>query len=442
MGTLAEQIAETLGSREGALLRALTLGPTWETVLAVFPPTLFDGRPEPLAPAEWALGRARDLFVARSDLARASAFAEGAWIAASAREGAKGIAALSALASWGMLLDRRDEGEPAVAKLREAWEGLRFQLDAGDLRVGKAAAWYGAARAKRREWAEAERLLTQALTAHQRHGAAGAEVLAAQLGEVRVQLGQLEEAVPALREAWKLAAERHGPESPAALKRARPLGLLLHSLGWNAAAIPFLRDLHAGATTPSDQGAAAEDLASALVEDGQNPEEALRLAESSVRSARQLGEEARLPSRLTLLARMALARGHSTDAEGLHLEALEIETRLYGVTSAQVATRYSHLGHFYAGMGDLERAMGWMEAASSLLLSSENALEKRQNDASKLFAELLLKVSQVQRQRGDRRAAGLLLLRGMDFAIANLGAGHPLTSKLRTAKEDLDAGKR
>ncbi|MBN2801098.1 MAG: tetratricopeptide repeat protein [Deltaproteobacteria bacterium] len=443
MGTwrdAARALPDHFKDRGAATLRVLDLGPTWEVALGALPEALYTDAPPSLSDEEWYLSRIRDYLTAHGEHRRAAAVAEATHTLSVAAHGPQAPPTLLAEATLGMLLDRSGETELALPRLRAAWDGLRFQLDAADLRVGRVCAWYGAALVRGGDLEGAERALAQAHTIHQRSAPDKTEVIAAQLGEVRVRLGQLKEAVPVLREAWRAATERHGATSPQAIRRARPLGLVLHSLGWNAAAIPILREVYQVSSTsgaPRDWSAAAQILGAAVFEEGSNPEEALRLAETAVRLSRQHQQEQELPARLTLLARILLSRGHVTDAEGLQQEALELERRLYGDASLQVALRFGNLGHHYAGTGDLEQAMGWMEASASLLNSATVADPRMQQEATSLLIDLLLKVAGKSAAKGDRKQAITLLKRGMDMARPALGPGHPLVQQLLDARDAL-----
>lgn len=91
-------------------------------------------------------------------------------------------------------------------------------------------------------------------------------------------------------------------------------------------------------------------------------EEALRTLEDALRQARASGQGVS-SAWLTLAARAMSARGRGADAEGLLLEALEVDRRAHGAASLEVASRQAALGRFYLRHGRVDDALGFLEPA-------------------------------------------------------------------------------
>jgi tetratricopeptide (TPR) repeat protein len=283
---------------------------------------------------------------------------------------------LTEVAAFGALLDRANKLEEAGRFLERAYEGLSAIGGGRDPRLAVACQLFALHQLRRGQPIRAETLLEQALGILRESAPEQTGYVAAQLGELKVRRGVTEDALPFLWEAWERYRESYGTKDPRTVTRGRTIAVILGSLGRDAEAIPVLRGLYDAAVANNDaenRAAIGFQLGSALETTGRG-EEALRLVDESVRWTRTAGTEdephPELASRITAWSRMILRRGRPVEAEGLLLEALEIERWHHGEDSPEVALRYAQLGHLVAQTGRRDEALGWLEPAAKLLRSA------------------------------------------------------------------------
>ena len=134
---------------------------------------------------------------------------------------------------------------------------------------------------------------------------------------------------------------------------------------------------------------------------------------------------------MSLWADLALQRKRQTEAEGALLEALEVERRLYGEESHEVAIRTAAIGHLYAQQGRQQEAMGWLDPAVSLLRSTRGDKDPATRVAVGYLLDLLDKEMEQARQQRDRALERHLAEHALEMCSAVLGKGDVRTNRLR-----------
>jgi tetratricopeptide (TPR) repeat protein len=230
--------------------------------------------------------------------------------------------------------------------------------------------------------------------------------------------------------------KQEGATSPRACARGQLLGAVCNQLERYAQAVKVLRPVYDAlpAEDRERRAGVAFELGLALDRTGAR-EEGLRRIEEALRLTRQLSEGGRphpaLPNRLTMMAQVHLDRGRVEEAEGVLLEALEVEKRLQGEASPEVAARYAALGAFCVRHGREQEALGWADAAASLLRSTLGDEHPDTKAAVEQAAALLLREAEAALARRDRELAADLLKRGTEIAAPVLGFTHEKVRKIR-----------
>ncbi|MEQ1505283.1 MAG: tetratricopeptide repeat protein [Myxococcota bacterium] len=267
---------------------------------------------------------------------------------------------LGALGTW---LHRAGASAEGSAVLDRAWTAIRSVAGGRDLRVAVVAQNVAAARLRDGRLADAGHALDVAHRIRRELAPATTGLVAAQLGEVQLQLGRTAEAVPLLREAFDRTAASDGPRAPRTIARGQMLGTVLNQLERYAEAAKVLRSVVDGvdAADPDRRAAVAFELGLASYRSGAR-EEGIRRVEEAVRWTRAVGTVAgphpSLANRVTMLAQIHVERGRSEEAEGLLKEATEADRRTFGDASPEVAGRYAELGRMLARVGRADEALG------------------------------------------------------------------------------------
>ena len=141
-----------------------------------------------------------------------------------------------------------------------------------------------------------------------------------------------------------------------------------------------------------------------------------------------------LPDRLAEWAQIQVARRRADEAEGLLLEAADVERRLSGEGSLAVAVRYLELGRFMMRLGRMDEALGWVDPAASLHRTHLGDAHAATRAAVEVQLELL--VERAHRAGRDKELAKELLDAALSVAGPVLGYVHP---KVRAARDRRDA---
>lgn len=418
------------------LLREAGLEDSWEGLLARIPAKLLT----PGTPALVLLGRIRDQLSRAGEGRAAVAMAEARHRNLVEHQGPEHPDTLLELGALGALADRDRRDTEALKLLHEAWSKLS-RAEPDGLRLAVVAGSYGVFLHRVERLDEAERMLRQAWEIRREVAPDTTSLVAAQLGELRLRLGRAMDAVPPLRDAWQGHKKRLGPSHPRTLTRARTLVTALTRIRRLDQAVPVLRELLAQAEAAGDEDQRLEltyDLARALNSAGpRHREEAFRLATEVGRLTRARGDDPDSPAHLTFEAMLLRERGHLTEAEGLLRECLEMERRLYGDASVQVAIRYAMLGHHHAAAGRAQEALGYLDASASMLSTYKGTADSHTRTAAERLVNLLIEEAAKAAARADRKLSIALLRRAGDVARTTLGHGHSLTSEVRRAREAL-----
>ena len=341
------------------------------------------------------------------------------------------------IAALGALLQRSGQEVEGGRLLQAAWQSLRSVAGGRDLRVAIVAQNLAAWRVRQGDRDEATFALEIAYRIRQQVAPESNGLVAAQLAELKIASGKAADAVPLLVEALERTAQAEGTSSPRTLVRAQMLGTVLNQLGRHKEASlalkPVYGSLSAGAD-PERRAAVAFELGLALDRTGAK-EEGLRRVEESVRLTRTLPESPVLAIRLTLLARMQVERGRPEEAEGLLLECLEIERRTQGDRSAAVAERYASLGGFYMSLSRADEALGWLDAAASLLQTALGAEDPRTKAVAETQIKLLADQIEAAVGRRDRQLALALARRATELGAPVLGHGHQAMRRIRELRD-------
>ncbi len=429
-----------------AMLHEGGLGETWSDALAHVPAAVVDperaedGGTDPVGVR--ALVRLREFWSQQHDLqpALASTKALIRWYAVNrGPEHPDTVVELSTFGGLAMRAGRVVEGGQIVEK---AWKQLDGKLAENDLRLAIVAANAARQFVETGRLEESARALGLAHRIRTRQAPGSTGIVAAQLGEVLVMLGRVEQAAPLLVEAVQRYRAIYGSDHPSTIARIRQLAAAEQRRGRFAQAVPLWREAWAHlVASGDDEGRAAVgfELGVALEQVGQRAE-ALRMLEETVRLTREIGErtgeiDPELPTRLAAYANAEAARGGLGEAEGLLHEALEAERRISGSSSAEVAGRYAVLGAFVARTGRIDEAIGWLDTAASLLRSNLGDTHPRTHGTVETLVNLLMQRAALSLASRDREYAGVALARAMELAGPVLGHVHEKTRKVRDLRE-------
>jgi len=434
-------LAELFADGGEGFLREGGLGGTWEEALAHVPPGVLAVSPRGRGLAQ--LARLRDFWAAGDDLQPAIAASRALLRIRVDSVGRRHPDTYLELGALGALAMRAGKPEEGGVMLEEAWRGL-LATEARDMRLSVVSSNVAQHLLRAGRLDEAEQALNDAYTIRKVHAPKTAALAAAQLAEVKTRRGQLKLALTLHREAYDLTRDQLGPAHPRTLRRAEALGMAYARLGRFDQVVEALRPVYASLVSkPMDARGArvAFELGLALSRTGV-VEEGTRCVEASVRWTRaQQGEQGRphpdLPNRLTEWAHLQARRGRRDETEGLLLEALEAEQRLFGDDAIEVAQRYLELGHLCARQGRLDEALGWLSPAASLhrtLLGDDDPITRGAVQAQ--LDVLVVKATRVLDLR-DRALARELLTAGLEQAGPVLGFDHASVRKARKLLDPL-----
>jgi tetratricopeptide (TPR) repeat protein len=426
----SETIGALFGDGGASVLAAAQL-PSWEAALATLEDAALQVEDDgDRIAGERLLERLRDGYARRGGLRQAVSMTRGLLRSRVRRLGEAHPASLVELGALGALADRAGRGDEALEMLEKAFDGLRTT---GSMAVAVVAGNLGSARQRRGDIDGAGEAFALGYAVRKARAPETVALVASQLADIRLQQGMRDEALELLQESYEQFRARLGPTHPRVVKRARHLAKLLDGAKRFLAAEPLYRDLYAAAQASGGAEALAEaqfDLGAALIR-VRLDEEGTRHIEQAVEATRALGDSMELPQRLSLWAQLQLQRNRPREAEGYLLEALEVERRLFGEGSAEVAVRTAAIGHLYAQMGRHGEAMGWLDPAVSLLRSSRGD----KDPATKTAVGYLLDLLDVEIERAEKSHDGALrrgfLGHAIEMASAVLGKGDVRTNRLR-----------
>jgi len=347
---------------------------SWQAVVAALPADVLTVPPGPMPPGETLLGRLRDLFSQAGRHPTAIALAQALFERREQALGPEHPETLVARSRLGAVLLRAGELDAAGGHLLRAHRGLRAAMERPDLRAAQAAIDLASYLRQRGEPEQAARALLQAYEIRRRAAPGSVGLLAAQLGELLLELGDDDAAADRLSEAWDLLRQTRGEHDRVTLDRARLLGPLLVRLDQPERALPVLRSLAAwtGAHGTPEERASVDFALGRALDQTDQPEEAYRHLERAIRWTRaHVGDDdlphPELPQRLAIWSRVVELRGRPAEAEGVLLEALEAERLLFGEASAEVGLRQAAIGDLCSRMRRLDDAIGWIESGLGLL---------------------------------------------------------------------------
>lgn len=435
MRELLDELEALLGDGVGTLL-AESGAPSLEALVRTVPPQLLASLPPTDRPLR-VLAAARDLAAAHQQPRVAIAVGRALVRVRTATLGQEHPNTLLEAAMLGAIALRagRPEGGPM---LESAWLQLRSVAGGRDPRVAVAAQNVAGYYVREGRLEDAEAALDTAWRIRKEHQPDAVGQVAAQLGEVRMQLGRPAEALPLLVAAYQDAVEREGPTAPRTVLRAQLAGTACTALERWADAVKYLRPVHAALGPDDDderRAAVGFELGLALDRSGVM-EESRRRIDEALRLTRQLGKRQggphpELPNRLRSMARIHLQRGRAGEAEGLLLEGLEALRTLHGPASVEVAEQQVELGRFCLESHRSDEALGWLDAAVSLLTSSLGATHPKTIAAVELEVELLQRQGEQAVAHRDRDLAAALLHRAFDLGSRSLGHVHHRTRTVR-----------
>lgn len=423
-------IAALFGDGGASVLSAAQL-PSWEIALSVLPDEALDvdDDGDRLA-GERVLERVRDSFARQGALRQAVAATRGVLRSRVTRLGEDHPAALVELGALGALGERAGRGDEALAMLEQAYAGLQA---GGSLAAAVVAGNLGGARLRREQLDGAAEAFERSLEIRRALRPDSAGLVASQLAEVRLRQGRQDEGVELLQFSYTTYRDQLGPLDERVVRRARHLAQLLDQKRQFLAAEPLYRDLYAAAVASGD----AEELITASFELGcalirvRLEEEGTRHVEQAVEATRAMGDHPELPRRLSMWAQIQLTRRRPAEAEGYLLEAMEVEKRLFGDGSPEVAVRTAALGHLYAQQGRHAEAMGWLDPAVSLLRSTRGDKDQATKTATGYLLDLLDVEIKKAAGKHDTHLERELLGHALEMSSAVLGIGDARTNKLR-----------
>jgi tetratricopeptide (TPR) repeat protein len=362
-------IEQFLGELSPEVLRDVQLGETWAQVLSGVPSPAWAAFGQARLPGLAALIGVREHWRRVEAWRPAAATTRGLVQLLSERLGADHPDTLAELAALGQLAAAAGHGERARALLDQAWRGLR---EAPIVRRLAVAQPYLRLLLEQQALSVAFEVANTCWLATRDTPAA---LRTAQwMAEVHGRRDQEAAALEVLLQAWRSAQATAGPDQ---LRCAEWIVRLARRLDRAGEALPAARLLVAAAGEPERRAEAQVRLVELLEAVGAE-EEALRTAEEVLRWTRAAGSpHPSFAARATLVARLRWGRGQLDEAESLLQEALEVERRLHGEGSPQVARRYLALGRMAARTGRVEEAVGWLEPAWQLLRTEGDAVEAR-----------------------------------------------------------------
>jgi tetratricopeptide (TPR) repeat protein len=425
------RIASLFPDDGAGLLADAGLPNTWEAVLEAVPAEVL--AVDDLAPrdqGERLLILVREHFSQQGELRPALAITRALVRRRIAESGEEHPDTLGEVGALGALADRAGRSQEASDLLERAFQGLRSSAGGRDLRLAVVAqnlAWHYL---RVQQPLKAEQTLEQALRIRRDVAPETTGPVAAQLAELMIRRGERPAAVPLLQEAWERYRDAYGPTDPRSVARAKTYAAILVGMDREAEAIPVLRVIHQATKEPEARATAAFELGMALESSGQR-EESFRLVEEALRWTRRAGDpHPELSNRLAAYSRMVIRRGRPQEAEGLLLEAVELDRRTHGDDSPEVAVRFASLGHLYAQMGRHAEAMGWLEPAASLLETQLGPQHPHTRLAVETLVQLWIDVGRNAYHRRDLPYARQMLAKAKGLAKPLLGEKHWLVAEI------------
>ena len=443
MSQIHEALASLFEDGGRSVLAEGGLGSDWVTALSSVPPEVLDLAVESDL-AFHQLVALRNFWSAQRDLQPAIALTRGLLRLRVARSGHRDPDTLMELGALGALAQRAGKFEEGGQLLQKAFKAMQEVADEDDVRVAVVASNLA------RHWIhlgkldKAEAALELAYDLRKRSAAGTEAMAAAQLGEVKSRRGDPEGALPLLKSAWMALRTELGDDHGKTMGRAQAYSLTLIKLDRHSEAVMPLRQVYAWAKKRGNgelRALASFHLGVALDQTGAR-EEGWRHVEEAIRSTREMGDGEGLPhpnlaSRLSTYAGMQLRKGRVGEAEGLLMEALEAERRLFGDSSVDVASRYATLGYFYARQGRTAEAMGWLDPAASLMRSAVGDTHPKTRVVVDYQAGML--IAQVERAAAQRKRdlARELVMRAWTLASPVLGFKSAKVRRIRELAEQL-----
>ncbi|MEZ4322469.1 MAG: tetratricopeptide repeat protein [Myxococcota bacterium] len=415
-------------------------GLTWEDALAPMPDGLFEVDSD--TPGVAILSLARDLWNRSGNLRMATAVTRGLLGWHVANQGQQHPDTFVELGALGYLAQRAGREAEGAAMLEEAWAGLRSVVGGRDLRLAVVAGNLGLHYARSGDLEQGEHVLEQAYRIRKRAAPLTVANVAGQLGEVRLRLGRVEDALECLRDAWMAELDQFGENHPRTVQRARQLAIVLNQAEKYRESVAMWRGLDAIATASGQKEPMAEigfGLGVALYHTHKR-EEAIRRVNQAVALTRELGGDTphpELPERLTFLAQVHIDLRRPLEAEGLLTEAVERQTRISGPSSPEVARRYVRLAVLIAQLGRVDEAMGYMDGASSLLRSTLGDAHPHTQTAVEGTVDLLMQKAKQMADVEERKEATALLQHARSLGGQVLGFDHPSLLALQKLAMDL-----
>lgn len=325
------------------------------------------------------------------------------------------------LGKLGVFAGRAGKTAEAGDLLQRSYAGLRRTAGGRDIRLARVATQLASLKAQLGDVSEAEDLYARAYRIRREVAPETVGVVAPLLGELLAKKGEFPRAAGLLQEGWQYHRDRVGESHPETLRHGHSLTQIYLRLQRHHEAIPLLRT--ALSTQSKDPERAAQtgfQLGMALHAVGQR-QPAIRALERSLLLTRGMGDpHPKLPERLSAWAGMMMREGKPGEGEGLVLEALEAERRLFGDNSLQVARRYQMLGRLYVQMDRKHEAMGYLEPAASMLCSALGTGDQEARKAVAQLAELLFSLAR-ETARKNRRLAREYLVQAVALSKPVLG---------------------
>lgn len=331
--------------------------------------------------------------------------------------------------AMGTLFDYAGRPDDARKLLERAYQGLRSAATGRDPRLAVACENLASHLLRvGQDPLRAEQLFEQSLRIRDDIDPTSTGQVAAQIAELMTQREAYYESIPF----WVQALDRYqasfGAGDERTIARAESLIQVYQRLGRDTDTIPVLRTLYQGAVARKDAEFRADTafrLGCALETAGFT-DESYRLVNESVSWTRNQTDHDALASRITTWARMMMKRGRPVEAEGLLLEALEIDRHTFGDDSPEVALRYAHLGNLYAQTGRRDEALGFLEPAAKLLRSTLGDSAYQTRFAVELLVELWLLIAEDAISERDHGYAREVLMEAKQLTIDVLGPKHRL----------------
>jgi len=443
LGERSRELAELFADGGRSVLNEAGLGRDWDAALSKVPTAILevpDGEDVPFR----LLVAMRDYWSSRRDLQPAVAVTRGLLRIRIERHGHQHPDTLMELGALGALAHRAGKTEEGGELLEKSFNALRSVVGGRDLRLAVVASNLARHRLHAGDLARAQAALEIAYRIRKEVAPQSAALTAAQLGEIKSRRGDLAGAMPLLKESWMALREQLGDGHAKTIARAQALSTVLNQLDRHSEAIVPLRMVYDwGRSKGNDdvRASAAFNLGIALEKTG-SKEEGWRLVEEAIRTTRALSDGEALPhrqlaNRLTTYASMQLSKRRVGEAEGVMMEALEAETRLFGDSSVEVASRYATLGYFYARLGRTGEALGWLDPAASLMRTNAGDDDPKTKVIVDYQAGMLISQIEAAIERREPDLAGRLAVRAWTMAEPVLGFESAKVRKIRELAEQL-----